>query len=148
MREFNHSGRRVHTNLVVFTQSTRIVQPGKSPLRYPTLPRFYIRRNINATVEQGISVINKSTAVTFVGAISLYRRIRTRGNHYERLHPKDNPRYLLLFVFLFLLFFSPVETALVVSVGCLDALRINNGIGWILLLTGIFSRHFYQVFKD
>ena len=81
MREFNHSGRRVRTNLVVFTQTTRIVQPGKSALRYPTLPRFYIRRNINAAVEQGISVINESAAITFVGAKSLYRRVRTRGKH-------------------------------------------------------------------
>ena len=45
--------------------------------------------------------IDESTAITFVGAISLYRRISTGGNHCrpdsldELQRPKDNPRYRL-----------------------------------------------------
>lgn len=81
MREFNHGFSRVSTNLVVFTQATRIVQPRKSTLHYPSLPRFYIRRNVNAAVQQSINVKNESTAITFVRSISLYRRVCTRGNH-------------------------------------------------------------------
>ena len=81
MRKFNHSFSRVRANLVVLTQATRIIKPSKSSLHYPTLPRFYIRRNINATMQQSISVVNESAAITFVRAISLYRRISTGGNH-------------------------------------------------------------------
>ena len=75
MRKFNHSLGRVRANLVVLTQATRIIQPSKGSFHYPTFTRFYIIRNINATMQQTISVIDESASITFICTKSLYRRI-------------------------------------------------------------------------
>lgn len=51
---------------VVLTQATRFVQPSEGSLHYPTLTRFYILRNINATMHKSIRVTDESAMITFI----------------------------------------------------------------------------------
>ena len=105
--------------------------------------------------------MDESAAITFVGAKALYRRISfSCNNRRPQAHCRvdqirsmnDHAQKTAQGICCYLPFssfvFFPVETAPVTGISCLDTPGINDGIGRILFLTGIFSRHFDQVFKD
>ena len=139
MRKFNHSFSRVRANLVVLTQATRVAKqrfsslPNASQILYS--PKY---QRDNATKNKRRKGTCRDNLCPRNNPLSSdkYRRqplpvifpLLYRPDSLDELpHPKDNPRYLLLFA-AFCLWF--------------------NGIGRIFLLIGIFSRHFYQVFKN